>query len=156
MALTVGENTYLSLADYKAWLDLRNYNYADFDDTQLEASLVVSSLDYIDPNYKFKGQKLDESQLMSLPTDEVSISDIKSGAGQAAWQQLNGYLFVDMTTQSASGDIQSESKQLATLSKSVTYADGSAKGSTYSTTLIRRFLSPYVIGGSTGSAIYRV
>ena len=93
---------------------------------------------------------------MGLPTDEVAIADITSGAAQAAWQQLNGFLFVPMTTQSANGSVSSESKSVASLSKSVTYEEGTARTNTFSTTLIKNLLKPYIKSGAGGFNSYRV
>ena len=153
---TVGTNSYISLADFKAWADLRAYDYSSYTDAQIEAATVVSAVDYIDPTYKFKGVKLDDSQPMDLPTDEVAIADIENGAAQAAWQQLRGLLFVDDTTQSAGGEIKKEDKQIGTLQKSVEYIEGTAPTTTYNTAKIYDLLKPFLETGQSGFNILRV
>lgn len=153
---TIGTDSYLELAAFKDWCASRGYDLANYTDPQIEASFVVSAVDYLDPTFEFKGEKLDANQAMGLPTDEVAIADITSGSAQAAWQQLNGFLFVPMTTQSANGSVSSESKSVASLSKSVTYEEGTARTNTFSTTLIKNLLKPYVKSGSGGFNSYRV
>lgn len=145
---TVGVNSYISLADFKAWADLRAYDYSSYTDAQIEAATVISAVDFIDPNYTFKGTKLIDTQPMDLPTSEVAIADILNGAAQAAWQQLKGYLFVDQSTQSVNGKVTSESKSVGSLSKSVDYEEGTALSTTYNTTQITNFLKPYLAAGS--------
>ena len=151
-----GDNSYLTLVEFKSNADLFGYDYSDKDDTQIEQALTSSALLYIDPTYTFKGVKLDEAQAMQLPTNEVSIADIAKGATQAAWQQLSGYLFVDQSTQSANGQVASESKSVGSLSKSVDYQEGTARTNTYSTVLIRNLLKPYLAAGSGAFNSYRV
>lgn len=145
---TVGTNSYISLADFKAWADLRAYDYSSYTDAQIEAATVVSAVDYIDPTYDFKGSKLDESQPMGLPTDEVAIADIENGAAQAVWQQLRGLLFIDESTQLAGGEIKKESKSIGSLDKSVEYVEGTAPTTTYNTSKIYDLLKPYLAVGS--------
>lgn len=154
--ITVGTDTYLSVVDFKANADLFGYDYSDKTDTQIEQALTSSALLYIDPTFTFKGEALSESQAMQLPTDEVSITDIAKGATQAAWQQLSGYLFVDQSTQSANGQVASESKSVGSLSKSIDYQEGTARTNTYSTVLIRNLLKPYLAVGSGAFNSYRV
>ena len=146
MAIIVGENSYLTLQEFKGWADLRLNDYSSFTDAQIEAALVKSSLDYIDPNYTFKGAKVDDSQPMSLPTDEVEISDILNGAAQAAWQDLNGELFISPTTNS-SGQLKMSREKLDVLETEVEYAENTAYSYTHDTTQIRKLLNPYLAGG---------
>lgn len=145
---TIGVNSYISLADFKAWADLRAYDYSSYTDAQIEAATVVSAVDFIDPNYTFKGTKVSDTQPMDLPTSEVEIADILNGAAQAAWQQLKGFLFVDESTQSVNGKVTSESKSVGSLSKSVDYEEGTALSTTYNTKKITNFLNPYLAAGS--------
>lgn len=147
--ITVGTNSYLTVAEFKANCDLFGRDYSTKSDAEIEQALSSSALLYIDPNFTFKGEKLDENQAMDLPTDEVSIADIAQGAAQAAWQDLNGYLFVDESLQSVNGKVTSESKSVGSLSKSVDYEEGTALTTTYSTSKIRSLLKPY-LGYNTG------
>jgi len=150
MAITVGKNSYLTLTEFKAWADLRLRDYSSFTDAQIEAALVVSSLDFIDPNYKFKGDKLDDDQSMDLPTDKVAIADISSGAAQAAWQALNSQLFISPTANS-SGQVTKQRDKLDALETETEYAENTAASYTHDTTQIDRLLGPYTVGNVGGS-----
>lgn len=153
MALILGENAYIELADFKAWCDLRAYDYSGYTNAQIEAAIVVSSSDYIDVTYDFKGEPESSSQQMQLPTSEVAIADIEKGAAQAAWQQLTGLLFVEQST--SSGEIKRERKKLDVMEVETEYQDSSAATYTYSTTTISRLLAPYLAGGGGGLPAYR-
>lgn len=153
---TVGTNSYISVPDFKAWADLRDYEYFDYTDSQIEAATVVTAVDFLDPNYIFKGTKIDDAQAMKLPTDEVTIDDIQNAAAQAVWQELKGFLFVPMETQSINGQIASEDKKLGPLSKSVSYIEGTARTTEYSTSIIENLLRPYLTTASSGFNSLRV
>ena len=149
MAVTVGTDSYLTLAEFKAQADSLARDYSSFTDEQINAALIESSLFYIDPSFEFKGSKLDEAQVMDLPTNLVSISDISKGAFQAAWQALSGQLFVNPAA-TANGEVVKERKKLATLEKEVEYRAGSTPTYTYDTSRIRLLLKPYIINQGGG------
>lgn len=153
---TVGENSYISVADFKAWADLFGYDISGYTDEKIEASTARTAVIYIDPTYTFKGTIVDEAQKMQLPTDEVSIDDIQNGAAQAVWQDLKGFLFVAMESQDAKGQIASEDKSLGSLSKSVSYVEGTARTSKYSTDIISDLLRKYLSTASSGFNSLRV
>ena len=144
--ITLGENAYITLANFKAWCDLRNYNYSCKSDADISAAIVRASLDYIDSNYTFKGDRLDSAQAMQLPTNEVTIANIQNGAAQASWQALNSELFIDVTAQSK-GYVTKEREKLDTLETETEYEESTAASYTHSTAQIDRFLSPYTISG---------
>jgi len=150
MAITVGTNTYLSLADFKAWADLRLKDYAAFSDAQIEAALVVGSVDFIDANYNFKGKQVDKVQPMKLPTDLVAITDINSGAAQAAWQALNNELFISPTANS-DGMVIKQRDKLDALETETEYSEKSAAYYKHDTTQIDRLLKPYTTGSIGGN-----
>lgn len=139
MAVTVGTNSYLTIAEFKVQADALARDYSDYTDAQIEAALIESSLFYIDPTYRFRGNKIDESQAMNLPTTLVSISDISKGAFQAAWQALTGYLFVDQSV-NANGEVIKERSRLATLEDEVEYRAGTRPTTTYNTSRITMLL----------------
>lgn len=147
MALILGTNAYIDLPTFKSWCDLRTYDYSAKTDAEIEAAIVRSSVDFLDVDFDFKGLSVDEDQAMQLPTDEVSIDEIENGAAQAAWQELNGLLFVEQSTSSSSGQIKRKMDKLDVLETEVEYLDGTAKTYTYSTTKIRKMLSRYLAGG---------
>lgn len=148
MAITVGVNSYLTLAEFKDRADSLGLDYG-VDDAKIEAALIESSLFYIDPTYTFKGSKVDESQEMNLPTSEVEISDISKGAFQAAWQSLNGQLFVDPSV-SANGEVIKQRDKLDVLETETEYREGSAPIYTYDTTRIGLLLKPYIRNQGAG------
>lgn len=152
MAVTVGTDSYLTLAEFKAQADSLARDYSGFADEQIEAALIESSLFYIDPTYNFKGDKVDEAQAMDLPTNKVSISDISKGAFQAAWQALNNQLFVSPSA-TANGEVVRERKKLATLEKEVEYRAGSTPTYTYDTSRITLLLKPYTTSQGAGFVV---
>lgn len=139
---TVGTNSYISLLSFKAWANSFGHDLSAFTDPDIEAATVRTAINFIDPNYTFKGTVLVVGQAMQLPTTEVVIADIENGAAQAVWQEINGYLFVAMNTQSANGQVASENKKIGSLSKSVSYVEGTSQSSEYSTTVIDNLLRP--------------
>ena len=154
MAIVVGENSYLTLAEFKAWADLRAKDYSAFTDPQIEAALVVSSVDFIDPNCTFKGDRVDDAQAMDLPTDEVAIADIANGASQAAWQQLNGELFINPTANSA-GEVKMQREKLDLLETETEYKDKSAAYYTHDTTQIYNLLKPFLAVTGAGFRVVK-
>lgn len=150
MSLILGTNAYIELAQFKAWCDIRTYSYASFTDEAINGAIVVSSLDFVDPRYVFKGDKVDSAQAMNLPTNEVPIADIESGIAQAVYQQLNGQLFVDLSTIDVKGSITAESKKLAVMDKSVEYSEGSRKTKFVDTSRIDDFMDKYTTSNNGG------
>ncbi|MDB4352471.1 hypothetical protein OAA60_03460 [Porticoccaceae bacterium] len=153
---TVGTNSYISLDDFQSWALLFGNDISAYTDEQIESSTVRTALTFIDPTYTFKGAVIDEAQSMELPTDEVAIVDVNNAAAQAVWQDLKGFLFVDMTTQSINGDIASESKSIGSLKKSVEYVDGSSNSTTFNTSIIDSLLRPFLDQSQAGFNSLRV
>ena len=149
MAITIGTNGYIDVATFKSNADLRGLDYSAYTDLQIEQAIVVSNLDYIEDNYKFKGCKVDDSQPMQLPTDVVAIADIEKGAYLAAAQQLEGKLYVDPSS-TAKGAVKMERKKLSKLETEVEYQNGTTPSTTLNTSKIQKALSPYVVGGGAG------
>lgn len=152
--ITLGENGYITVEQFKTWCNARLIEFFAYNDLQIEAAIVVSSVDFIDTNYTFKGCKVDKDQPMSLPTDEVAIADIKNAVAQAVWAQLQGLLFVADDAQ-LQREVVSESSKLGDLSESTTYAEGTSREYTYNTRKIDQLIKPYVISGSGGLGLLR-
>lgn len=150
MAITVGTNSYLTIEEFKAWADLRGKDYSSFADDQINAALVVSSLDYIDPNYKFNGVKLGNNQSMNLPTSEVAIADIAGGASQAAWQALNDELLISPSANTL-GQVTKQRDKLDVLETETEYQEGTAAFYTHDTTQIDKLLDPYITSSTGGN-----
>jgi len=125
MAVTVGTNAYISLVDFKAWALERNKDISAYTDTQINGAIVESSVDFIDVQYTFIGEKDDPNQAMQLPTDRVSIADIINGAALATLLTLQGRLFVNPLDINMAGIVESESSGVGSLNESVTYRGGS-------------------------------
>lgn len=156
MALTLGANAYISLADWKAWADERVYDYSSYTDSQIEGAIVVASVDFVDANYTFKGGPLDESQVMQLPTDDVAIDDIKKAMGQAVWQQLRGLLLIDAESISQQGQVTKKREKLDVLEEETEYQESSERTYSMPTGTIDRLLKPFVIAGGAGiTGLYR-
>lgn len=153
---TVGVNSYISVEDFKTWADLFGYEILDYLDSEISSATVRTAINFIDPNYTFKGSKSVDTQSMQLPTTEVAIADINNAAAQAVYQDLKGFLFVAMESQSVNGQIASEDKKLGSLSKSVSYVEGTAKTSEYNTTIIDKLLRPFLSASSSGLNSLRV
>ena len=147
--LTLGENSYITLAAFKSWADARLKDYSSFTDTQIEAAVVVASVDFIDVSYKFKGVALVESQSMQLPTDLVTIENIENAAAQATWQALNNELFISPTANS-SGQVIKQRDKLDVLESEVEFAANSAAYYKHSTSLIDGLLRKYTVGSGMG------
>ena len=152
MALTLGTDAYITLADYKAWADARGYNYGT--DAEVEAAIVIAT-DYIDASYSFKGDPLDDDQPLQLPTDSVSIADIEKAVAQAVYQQLLGRLTVSLEDMSANGTLEGETSKVGSLSESLQYRAGTERTVAYSTTLIDRALRPYLLVSSVMGGVVR-
>jgi len=69
-ALVSGANTYVSVANFKAWADDRNVTYTD-DDGVIEHK-IFRAMDYFETLH-FLGVKSDENQALQWPRDQVYI-----------------------------------------------------------------------------------
>ena len=69
-ALVSGANTYVSVANFKAWADDRNVTYTD-DDGVIEHK-IFRAMDYFETLH-FLGLKADENQALQWPRDQVYI-----------------------------------------------------------------------------------
>ena len=154
MALLLGSNAYTTLAAFKAWALLRNFDISSYTDEVIEAGVVVSSLDFIEPNYTFKGTKSDAAQLMSLPTDDVALLDVENPTCYTVLQYLQGQLFVDPSDLSLA-EVTSQTDKLGELSTSTTFREGSTLTYKKPTQKIDRLFGPYITSSNTGLEIRR-
>ena len=75
MTLTIGTNTYLSLADADQYfLDRGNTDWSG-DTTANRESALIKAVDYLDNQYKFKGNTSVYDQVLSWPRAGVSDGD---------------------------------------------------------------------------------
>ena len=134
MAIVVEDGTglsnaqcYCDVAYLDAYLTERNIAHGH-STADKEAALVIAAKDWIDGFHAFRGEKLVETQALSFPTDEDGFPEaIKLANAKAAHLHLHSLLLVDQSLISTSGIVESESKGLGPLSKSVTYKSGSAQ-----------------------------
>lgn len=149
MAITVGTDAYISLADYKAWADARGYVYGT--DDVVEAAIVIAT-DFMDATYTFRGEPVAESQPLQLPTDKVAIAGIEKAIAQAVHLQLLGRLTVDPSTLTTAA-ITGESKQVGSLSTSTSYAERATYTTAYPTTSVDKLLRGFVVSHGLGSVV---
>lgn len=152
-----GANSYATVAELDAYSEFR-LDINAYTTIQKQSALVVASVDWVDGEHDMRYLPLTETQGLKLPdTYHDGIPQrFKDAVMKAALLQLQGYLKVDLATISTDGEIESESKSLGDLKKSVTYRRGSTQR--YFRVLppdLERSLQPYINGGGLG-AVYRV
>lgn len=160
MAITVGANGYISVADFRQWGKDRGreLELLEFLDSDIEAAITIASVDFLDARYSFRGTKSASTQPMKLPTDKVAIADIKNPVAHAVYRQLKGTLLVQPTAPGESkGVVASETKQLGPLSTSVTYETGTSRqgGERFRTDTIDTLLRPFLANGTGGIQMLR-
>lgn len=148
---------YCSVAYLDAWMAERGYVTTALEPAK-EAALVVAAKDWIDGQHEFANEKLVSTQALEFPRTVFGFpEDIKQANAQAAYLQLNGALLVDTGSISTSGTVESESKAVGSLSKSVTYKSGSAQ--TYGRILpkqLTNLLKPYLSNSGGLGVVYRL
>lgn len=123
-----GANAYIATTFLDSWAASRAYDLSAYDAAAKEAAITISSSDWIDLYHNFKGEPLSATQGLKMPTNETVYDDKwRSLVANAAYMQLKGLLLVDESLISTSGTVESESKSLGPLSKSVAYAKGTAQ-----------------------------
>lgn len=164
MAIVVEDGTglsnaqcYCDVAYLDAWMLERGYT-TTATTPQKEAALVVSAKDWIDGQYEFANEKLVSTQALEFPRTVFGFpEDIKRANANAAYLHLNGALLVDTTTISVTGVVESESKSVGPLSKSVKYKSGTAQ--IYERILpkqLTNLLTPYLLNSSGLGVVYRL
>lgn len=148
---------YCSVAYLDAWMAERGYTTTALESAK-EAALVVSAKDWIDGQHSFANEKLVDNQALEFPRTVFGFpEDIKRANAQAAYLHLSGALLVDTASISAAGTVESESKSVGSLSKSVTYKSGSAQ--IYSRILpktLTNLLKPYLSNSGGLGVVYRL
>jgi hypothetical protein len=131
---------YITSAEYTTYANERGIHV---NNGHLAQDIILSA-DFIDTYYKFKGEPLSPTQPNKLPTDQVSIADIKKAALKACEMQQAGLLTLDLAA-IAGGIVSSESKSLDGVgSKSVTYEAGSRNTYKRSTPQLDLLLRPFL------------
>jgi len=163
MAIVVEDGTglsnavaYCDYAYFHNYVTIRGIQHSHSVET-IEAALVVAAIDWIDGEHEFANDKLKTTQSLKFPRTVFGLpSSIKEANANAAWLHLNKLLFPDLSLVSQNGDIESESKQISVMSKSVSYTSGTSQK--YSRVLpkgLRLLLRPY-LSMSSGSLVRRI
>lgn len=156
----VDSQSYIDASYLDSYAALRGEDLTPYSVEQKEAAIYVCANDFIDAFHKFKGTKLNKDQGLSLPTDEVDLTDIatqrdiKESNANGAILKLKGFLFVSPEDQNVNGNIKSESSKLDVLEDKVEYFEGSNVLDTYDTPIIDKLLAPYL--GSGGGVQLKV
>ena len=150
-----GANAYIDVAFLDAWALSRNYSLTAYDTTQKEAAIQIASQDWTDLFHTFRGEALTTTQGLKMPTvDTVYDDKWRNVVTMAVYLQLRGLLLVDEVSLSVTGTVESESKQLGPMSKSITYASGTAQTYRRLTPSLDAAIKPYLsLVGGMGSLV---
>lgn len=143
MAITVGTNAYVTEAEYLTYADERFIipNYAT-----IQAD-IVKSADFIDTYYNFKGQPISDTQSMKLPTDQVTIDNIKKAALKAVEMQQAGLLTLDLASVAA-GQVKRVMEKVDVLETEIEYVEGSQQTFKRKAPELDMLLRPFTVGGT--------
>lgn len=124
-------NSYLSVADFKAYHDDRGNDYSASSDTEIEQALVKSS-DYIDTRYVFIGVRLNASQSMEWPRSNAYYLDGRPASGvpaevqeataEYAFRALTATLAPDPVYDASGFMLESSSDEVGPIKTSRTYS----------------------------------
>lgn len=146
----VDAQAYIDAAYLDQYATLRGEDLSAYSEPQKEAAIYTCVNDFIDVFYKFKGTKVNADQGLSLPTDEViltdvsTLRDIQEANANAAVLKLKGFLLAEPTEQSYNGRVKAESSKLDVLKESVEYFEGTEIIAKFKTPIVDRLLSPYL------------
>lgn len=158
MAIVVEDGS--GKSDAEAYIDVayfatfcaRRLDLSAYTLEQQESAIAVSAQDWIDKEHIFASERLVGTQALKFPTvDDGLPSDIKEANAYAALMQIQGLLLIDYSSKSVLGEIESESKSISTMSKTVSYREGTAQR--YARDLpsgLKNLLQPYLYGGMGG------
>lgn len=109
-----GANSYVTLAEFKAWADDRNITYSDSDDT-LEGQLL-RAMDYFE-RLQFIGNKANENQPLQWPRTEALIDGYYADATEIP-KEVKIALY-EATVVQAAGNSELENQTRKTLRERV-------------------------------------
>lgn len=136
-SVVAGANSYVTLAEFKAWADSRDITY-NADDDVLEAT-ILRAMDYIERLY-FIGNKANENQPLQWPRTEALIDgyyadateipkEVKIAVYEATVVQEDGYSELEVqsrkTLRERVGDIEveyAENSENRTITPALQYA----------------------------------
>ena len=148
MAITLGTNAYITAAEYEAYADERGIlpNAVTLD------ADIIKSADFIDTYYNFKGEVVAEGQPMKLPTDQVTIANIKKAALKAVEMQQAGLLTLNLAGVET-GLVKRVMEKVDVLETETEYVEGSQQTFKRRSPELDMLLRPYTIGGATGGLV---
>lgn len=148
MAITLGTNAYVTAAEYEAYADERGIlpNAVTLD------ADIIKSADFIDTYYNFKGEVVTEGQPMKLPTDQVTIANIKKAALKAVEMQQAGLLTLNLAGVET-GLVKRVMEKVDVLETETEYAEGSQQTFKRRSPELDMLLRPYTIGGTSGGLV---
>jgi len=148
MVITLGTNAYITAADYEAYADERGIlpNAVTLD------SDIIKSADFIDTYYNFKGEVVTEGQPMKLPTDQVTIANIKKAALKAVEMQQAGLLTLNLAGVET-GLVKRVMEKVDVLETETEYVEGSQQTFKRRSPELDMLLRPYTIGGTSGGLV---
>ena len=146
MAFTVGENSYLSVADADTyWSDRNNSTWSAASDAEKEAALLEAT-QYLDKAYRWRGEHPGSStQLLAWPRNNVVDEqgrtrtgipqEIKDATAELALEALGGRL---VPVQDHGGAVKSQTVN----GLSIEYQDGAPANPSYD--YVRMLVSPLI------------
>lgn len=140
---TLAIDSYATAAEYTAYANARGIPVQS---GQLDAD-IIKSADYIDTYYNFKGEPVDPVQPMKLPTDQVTIANIKKAALKAIEMQQAGLLTLDLASVAA-GQVKRVMKKVDVLEKETEYVEGSQQTFKRKAPELDMLLRPFTVGGN--------
>lgn len=148
MAITIGTNAYITAAEYEAYADERGIlpNAVTLD------SDIIKSADFIDTYYNFKGEVVDPAQAMKLPTNQVTIANIKKAALKAVEMQQAGLLTLNLAGVET-GLVKRLMEKVDVLETETEYVEGSQQTFKRRSPELDMLLRPYTIGGTSGGLV---
>jgi predicted nucleotide-binding protein len=127
--VVTGANSYVTLAEFKAWADARDIDYGT--DAEVTAQLY-RAMDYLE-SLNYKGTKANESQELQWPRHDVCIdtytvssTEIPSKLKNAQYEAIKAE--IDQVSAMANLERQTTSETVGDIS--VNYATGSASRTT--------------------------
>lgn len=142
---TLATDSYVTEAEYQAYADARgiivNVATLSFD--------RVKAADFLDRWYNFRGVVTDPLQERSLPTDEVSIANVKNASLLSVQMQQAGLLDLDLAATQA-GAVKRIMEKVDVLETEIEYVDGTQQLYRRKTPELDRLLRPFTIGGNGG------
>lgn len=148
MAITLGTNAYVTSDDYEAYADERGIlpNAVTLD------ADIIKSADFIDTYYNFKGEVADPAQSMKLPTDQVTIANIKKAALKAVEMQQAGLLTLNLVGVET-GLVKRVMEKVDVLETETEYVEGSQQTFKRRSPELDMLLRPYTVGGTSGGLV---